>query len=529
MGRLLRKILIPIIVLSTLVGLPIGLVYGCFYSKDRVEDIVYDENFSNEKYLKNIAVNSFESTTTDHSISLNITKEDINNLINQAVLEQSWFPKEYVDQTCISIEDGQYVFTIGAKFKKIFSTVVKLYTKLEHREINNKKAFVFNVVNCRIGNLNKMDDLAISIMSNYLSDEDLTNSLKESGLNINVDLSNKRIVYYEDNLINDIVKLTSEAPNNDIQLIISILKDFLNNEYIDFDFEKSINLKIDLEPFADNKYGLIDDSKSQNLDLTKYADNVVTLYQNNIIEPDYFRYMFQYFIFGYEKSGDEIKEYVKDKDFSCVGINNTMLYQGDLKYSHRELMDIIGEQETNISDLMSGGVISFMNETQANEYIAGSGFIGYTFLLTDYDYTNVNFISIDNFYCNMFRKDDVGYLDIVSGVNFNGYETSVVFELAEDVSSCTNYEMGFKINNIYFGEYIVENELSDYLFKIMSDCLQNDETICVDYETKTIVIDFNQSLTDEIKNAVSLIGTPKMRIEGEGIEDNNGRVVAYIE
>ena len=33
-----------------------------------------------------------------------------------------------------------------------------------------------------------MDDLAISIMSNYLSDEDLTNSLKDSGLNINVDL-----------------------------------------------------------------------------------------------------------------------------------------------------------------------------------------------------------------------------------------------------------------------------------------------------------------------------------------------------
>ena len=237
MGRLLRRILIPIIVLSTLVGLPIGLVYGCFYSKDRVEDIVYDENFSNEKYLKNIAVNSFESTTTDNSISLNITKEDINNLINQAVLQQSWFPKEYVDQTCISIEDGQYVFTIGAKFKKIFSTVVKLYTKLEHREINNKKAFVFNVVNCRIGNLNKLDDLAISIMSNYLSDEDLTNSLKDSGLNINVDLSNKRIVYYENDVINDIVKLTSEAPNNDIQLIISILKDFLNNEYIDFDFE----------------------------------------------------------------------------------------------------------------------------------------------------------------------------------------------------------------------------------------------------------------------------------------------------
>ena len=51
MGRLLRRILIPIIVLSTLVGLPIGLVYGCFYSKDRVEDIVYDENFSSEKYF----------------------------------------------------------------------------------------------------------------------------------------------------------------------------------------------------------------------------------------------------------------------------------------------------------------------------------------------------------------------------------------------------------------------------------------------------------------------------------------------
>ena len=513
-----------------LVVLPVTAIYGFFY--DTTENpVTYDRTYEPANFFTDIFSNAVDNTKTTHKIEAKVTQQDLNNFLYATLIKNENFPNQLLDQVYMEVEGDNYIFNVSVTPASFFSTKLKLYTKLSFElDSDGDEAFIFTITNCKIARVGKLDNLAVKIAKNYISDEELQDYVNKAGVNVKVSLEQKKISYKEKDLIKDIDKFVSTDSKN-ANLLINVITNFLEKDYVSFDFHNEVDIYADLEPFAENKYGLLDDTKSQNLDLDRFSQALPDLYAKGIIDPEHYNQVFKYFVYGYDEMDSDTKTYLDDKNFtSVIGTTPNNLYKGTIQTDHKDLLEVIDANTTAYNDIVYNGKkeISFMTEEQANQYIAGSGFIGYTYLLTNHDKSDVNYIVIDNFYCNLFREDSVGYFPIVAGLNFNGYETSIAFDMREEPTLCSGYRMGFKVENIYFGEYKTEDTLTDFLFKLMSDSLANDKTLIIDYDARTICVDFTEALSADTKSAVAGIGTPSMRIEGTGLNDNDGKVVAYI-
>ena len=523
------------IVFTVLVVAPIATVYGFFYENSK-NPIEYNDGFDANTFFLDTFANSVENTANDHKIKIEVTEQTLNDFLYSMIGQIDGFPKKTINQVYVQIKDGKYTFNIGVYAGKLFSTKIKIATKLNFIENGEgNKCFEFGIDNIKIARAGHLESLGFEVASTLISDDTINDALSDSGIHMKVSLADKKIIYSEADLVKDISKNLGKGGDNDTDLLINVLEGFLEKGYVDCNFEDSIQVYANLEPFAkldDSSKELFDVSKEGAVNFTPFVEALPQLAADGIIDSDHYNQVFKYLSYGYNKVDDETKAYVIDKNFANLGIYENgytnQTYPGIVNNDNNKLKDVVLEQTADLSTLHEGSIVSFMTEEQANKYIGGCGFVGYSYLLTNTDKTDVNYIAIDNFYCNLFRNsNNEGCFPLVAGLNFNGYETRIGFDLVEDPSLCVGYKMGFKVKDIYFGEYTTSNVLSDFLFKLMADNLTDDPTLQIDYAAKTISVDFTDALQQSTKDYVESIGVPQMQILGNGIEDN-GQVCAVI-
>lgn len=499
--------------------LPISLAFILFFDNSKNPKEYQKVDLNN--YFKDVLVSSLNDTKDTKKINISINEQDINNLLHSTLTKENGIPTDVISQIYIDIKDDQYIFNLGVRVTG-FATKIKLYTELKAEKIEGEDYYTFAIKNCKIGRTSNLTNIAFKIVSNYVSNEDIKNALEKNGLHMEVNLKEGFIKYKEADILNDINAFVNKNDSNN--LLFSIMDDFLKLDYLTLDFNSKISASIDLVPFQNDPNGFLTKEKEQNLSLDESISKLKTLYANGIIESEKFSNVYQYFIYGYNNSDDETKAYLSTKDLSSIGISNVQDYEGIIKKENKPLSEIIGDK-VQLSDLLNPDGFTFMSEDEANEYIAGKGFIGYSYLLCNSTNEIINYITVDNYYCNIFNKNDIGYLSIVAGINFNGCETYVIYSLKN--TSSDKYKMTFSTENIFFGQYNSNDNLGDFLFNLMASSLEGDSTIKIDYASRNITIDFESSFSQEVKDAIDAAGEPYVYIEGDSI-NSDGRVVAKI-
>ena len=290
---------------------------------------------------------------------------------------------------------------------------------------------------------------------------------------------------------------------------------------------------MDLKSLKTNEY-VTDDAehiKVQHDDVgTQCRDKLVQLVNENQFDQsdqkvfgNNLKIVFSYlFSGGYDKLNEDSKALIDSIDFTTVGITDKEAYEGfGLNNSDSYLNDKMKEGLLTFDDLEDKKTeVTILNEKDLNNYIAGRNVIGFTTLMhrqTEESY-KINYMTVDNFYSNIYHDGDEQIAEFVCKININGYPTSLTFVSTADVGN-DSIVFTIKDDGVKYGE-VATNELTESFFNIITAALNNgDSTISAattEEGKRTITMHFT-NIIDEAKTAMKASAETKYGMYGEAV------------
>jgi hypothetical protein len=504
-------------VVFALLILPVGTFYALFYDGTQ-SDMEVDADFSKEKFVNNLMVDSLDNTVTNKELELTITQDNLNQLIyaSTSFAKEGRF-KDYIHNYYIDITDTTYDFYVEVQMP-IFKTKICITTILEDYDDPDNHlndAFTFKIEDVRMGHVNGMTNIAKKILNNYVSADTLETAIQESGLTMSVDFENMKITYKHIDLFKDLKKLLGDD-SGESALYFNAVTEFVNNNLFNFNFndEKAIKASVNLTSLAINDL-YCTPIKNLNIPLEDYCTTLKNMLNDGAIDDTHASIIFSYLLLGYADMDDDTKTYLATCDFSSYGIADVTTYTGYPLHHDDDIEKILKDQITPAGIAM--GKIGQINEDQINEVIKSTKVVGYSFLLyfKQNNQYKVNYITLDNFYINILN--DKMYLNI--GLNLNGYETSIVFIATP--TDCTNYRLNFSLDKAYFGNYQISDDFEDIFLGIVDEAIDAESWIGLTKESKTLYIDFSSPINNSgYKSLIDAYGTVDIKCIGESLEDN---------
>ena len=224
---------------------------------------------------------------------------------------------------------------------------------------------------------------------------------------------------------------------------------------------------------------------------------------------------------GYESLSEERKALIDSINFETVGISNVELYKGfGLNNSANYLTEKMTDSLMTFDDLEhSKTEVTILTEKDLNNYIAGRNVIGFTTLMhrqTEDSY-KVNYMTVDNFYSNIYHDGDEQIAEFICKININGYPTSLTFvsnaEIDNDSIVFTIKDDGVKYGNVS------APELNTQFFNVIKGALTNGDATISAEETdgkKTITMHFS-NIVEEAKKQMKASAELKYGIYGETV------------
>ena len=525
---LITIVFFVILSISILVTLPIagavGLgIGGYFLMYDgKTEQIEIDENFDMKAYGEEFLLSSFDDAEQTKKIQVVVTKDVVNNLLYQALnsfnleeLTKGYVKNDLLNKAYLTIDGNDYHFYVDINAKvadfSLLKTRVHLTTTLYEKYSTN--SFVFKIKDIAFGKLYGMKGLAKKALTTFVKDEMINEFISKIGLSLQYNQSNLSISYAKNDIINDLIKITGATDN----MYIDVAKALLNKNLINFDFgsDSLIEGYVDLTKLQTNEYvtDTIDQVIVNSHDVvTNCKDKVIQLMNDgkigHEISTENLTNIFQFLFLGYEGSSDQIKDTITPIDFSSVGINDVTTYKGfDLTCNNELLLNRMSST-VNTASLMHGGTdVCRLTEEDINEYIRGSSLVGYTTILNRFNKDGefkLNFVTIDNFYCNIYQDAYNGYqptVDFIVKINLNGCPTSLAFSTIIPEDGLKNNSITFAVKDIKYGEMGGE-DLVNMFFGIISSALDGgDSSISANQDKHTITFNFS-AIIQEAKQSV---------------------------
>lgn len=521
----------PLVILGIL-GLVVGVIYGCFYDSS-IQQVNVKDDMALQEVMNRTIVDSLSMTEEDDKVSIVLDEDDFNQLLHNAYLEMDDQIKTYVKQICVDVNKNVFTFYVSAKVP-MFQTRLALETTI----VEENGEIVFNITNLKLGRIGGLFDFAKSILSNVVNDNLFNDLFAKAGLNIKSDLANKRFTYNETTLVNDI-KLLAGA-NGDMETFTPFIDTFFDKGLVDFDFENhnGIGVIIDISSLEHNEeYDFCLSEDHLDLDLIKYRDHITTLLNNRTILPTYIDECLSYLIHGYSDVDEGEFKTLIDNDttiFSEIGINNTKTYIGldlpvGLKISD-SFEQYMSENYANLQHSIENHekcTLTLVDEKDIDNFLKSSPCIGHAtslYYLDDDGKYVVNFIAITDMYCNIVNDELYFILDI----SFNGCVTKIILDMSID--SCTNQQFTLKANKILYGVQEIDDHLLEYVFNLMFQAFKKDSTTSINPTAKTITINYSSALQQSgIQALLNLAGTYTIntKLVGDTLEEH-GKIILSL-
>lgn len=488
-----------LIFLLIVVVLPIATFFGLFFDPTR-NPINVDPDMEINEMFSSSLVDSLENTTDpgDERVDLVITQDDLNQLLYAVTSSSPDDVKKYVPQLDVKIDGEKYDFYINLSFG-FFKSKVIIKTLISEDDVNG--AFVFQIRDIALCRLQGLLSFTASIVSRYITD-DYIEGILDDYLHLEISIKDRMIVYPQANLIADIQNLTGAGST---PLYFSIISELLGKNILDFDFDGQLQAKLVLTQLMDNDY--IDGG--YNLDLTTVLDAAADdteakMEDGTILATD----------------SAAIKT-----NFDTYFDNNSGIPPSDdpatIMLTH--IPDFSSYTLPQITAFKSSPdpTLSYITEAELNGYLANIDFIGTTFIVSAYidEVATVQYITVDNLYCNFVSNVEGDFIYFGIGLNINGCQTNVVFVTEYDSSapsSGSSVAMKFITRQILYGEIVIfdseettiteaEGQLVSALFDMIATALAGNETMSIDKDDLSINIEF--TFDSVVQTAINLLNS----------------------
>ena len=488
-----------LIFLLIVVVLPIATFFGLFFDPTR-NAINVDPDMEINEIFSSSLVDSLDNTTDpgDERVDLVITQDDLNQLLYAVTRSSPDDVKKYVPQLDVKIDGEKYDFYINLSFG-FFKSKVIIKTLISEDDVNN--AFIFQIKDISLCRLQGLLSFTASIVSNYITD-DYIEGLLDDYLHLEINIKERMIIYPEANLMADIQNLTGEGST---PLYFSIISELLGNNILDFDFDGQLQAKLVLTQLMDNDY--IDGG--YNLDLTTVLDSAADdtedkMENGTIIATDSAAIKTNFDTYFNDNSG------IPPSDDPAT-----------IMMTH--IPDFSSYTLTQIASFKSSPdpTLSYITEAELNGYLATIDFIGTTFIVSAYidEVATVQYITVDNLYCNFVSNVEGDFIYFAVGLNINGCQTNVVFVTEYDSTaslSGSSVAMKFITRQILYGELVIfdseettisesEGQLVSALFDMIATALAGNETMNIDKDDLSINIEF--TFDTVVQTAIDLLNS----------------------
>ena len=498
------------------VGLGVG---GYFLVRDtRTEEVQYDENFDIKAFGENVLLSSIDNTEQKKKIEVVVTKDDVNNLLYKATssLNIQDLTKGIINKAYINIEGNDYHFYIDVD-AKVIKTRVHLTTTLYEKYSTN--SFVFKIKDISFGNLSGLKGVTKKILNRFVTEEMVNQFIEGTKLSLKYNAKNLSITYAKEDILKDISAMTG----NNNGMYMDVVQAMIKQELINFNLasDNFIEGYVDLTKLHTNEYvtddpgqivvnshDVVTNCKEKTLELIRTNPTFV----NSTPSTEVLTAIFKYLFLGYDGSDASVKSIIDSIDFSYIGITDKTTYKGfDLVTDEQHLINRMSST-INPNAIMYGGTdICRLTETDITEYVRGRSVVGYTTLITRTDPSTgelkLNFVTIDNFYCNLYQDPDnnnKATADFIVKINLNGYPTSLAFSALFPSKTLNDNKLTFTVKDIKYGEMGGE-DLTNLLFEIIASALSGgDSSISANKEDHTISFNFTE-----------IINSAKQQVETE--------------
>ena len=488
-----------LIFLLIVVVLPIATFFGLFFDPTR-NAINVDPDMEINEIFSSSLVDSLDNTTDpgDERVDLVITQDDLNQLLYAVTSSSPDDVKKYVPQLDVKIDGEKYDFYINLSFG-FFKSKVIIKTLISEDDVSN--AFIFQIKDISLCRLQGLLSFTASIVSNYITD-DYIEGLLDDYLHLEINIKERMIIYPEANLMADIQNLTGEGST---PLYFSIISELLGKNILDFDFDGQLQAKLVLTQLMDNDY--IDGG--YNLDLTTVLDSAADdtedkMENGTIVATDSAAIKTNFDTYFDDNSG------IPPSDDPA-----TIMLTHIPDFSSYTLPQITAFKSS------PDPTLSYITEAELNGYLANIDLIGTTFIVSAYidEVATVQYITVDNLYCNFVSNVEGDFIYLAVGLNINGCQTNVVFVTEYDStapSSGSSIAMKFITRQILFGEVVIfdsaettisetEGQLVSALFDMIASALAGNETMSIDKDDLSINIEF--TFDTVVQTAIDLLNS----------------------
>ena len=498
-----KKVIWPWAVLITLllvVAIPVGLVYGLFFD-DSTKEVTLQEGQTGQSIGNRVIVDSLDPAPEEHHIHAVVTENDVDNLIHYG-LEESHFSSKIVKKAYVRVDKNRYKFYADIDLT-YFKTRIRFDTILSESGDN----FIFSIQEITIGRVGGFKKISESVAAAFINENSINNFIAKTGLSMKYEEKETRFVYKKVDVVDDMNNLIS---TKEVDLYLSIVKNMVADNMVTYKLQTDdfLDADIDLVPLTTN--GVVDDSHLlvNAQDVTNQVQKkLITLanakkYDPNVIDS---RIVFQYLFAGWEGTGSEERVLIEPIDMSLIGITDKTAYKGfDLVDNTYSLQDVL-DDSVNVEYLVSKNSsinkkVSTLKESEINKYLASRNIVGYTTLLSRWDGTayKANYITIDNFYCNLYTGQIEGVVrpisEFVAKININGYHTSMTITSYAGDDMAQGKDMVYTISDVKYGTAGAENMKKDIISILSSSLNEGDGVMVAIGADNTVRFRFEQNL-----------------------------------
>ena len=503
-----RKWIIPLVAATLLVATPIALIYGFLYD-NKTTTFVHDEEFDVNNATYYSAVDALDNTKATKQINLNISSDIFNELLYMkfATISDA-LPVELKDiftNLYLETTESNYNFVIDINLKNLFKTRIKIVTTLAN---------------------------------DFTSDEFILGLFDGIGLSFEVDMSQRKIIYYKEKIPADISSFVS----NQNDLYAGIMAEFFARNLFSAKFAKTgLVGVIDLESLTTNNDFLTKEKENDVL-WESYETLSEQLINDNVFVHEDVNNVYNYMLYGFEKADSTFKdkfttEVINTLKAEPYSISDPITYKGVFtnetdKEEHKIVvpeLTLVEKLRANVdvTKIATTHEIGRVSEDDLNLVLNSSNIIGNNFLLEKYakvddEYKQkINSFTITNFYGNIIKD----HIKLVVDISINGLDTYVCIDAK--YLSFENYKVTYDLNEIYYGEEVASDDFKGLMFDLVEAALDNDSNFSFNKTNRTITIDFIDSISDPlVLSAINAVGKAKFSSTGDSLESAGELILA---
>lgn len=456
-----------IVILSVFVGLPlisVGIFYACFYDGNFTPRRG-ESGYPTEKMFKQIMVDSFDDTTTDHEIRVRVTEDNINQVLRNA-LDGMGDTQGIVNNIYVAI-GNTYDFTMEVNIFNFFKTKFTVATALHIDDTN----ITFGIADITVGRIHGMNALVSSALKN-VSEADINKAFHDSGIDMTVDFTNLRIVYPIENFYANLSKmLGSESTYSSMFKEMVINKD-LRTFYPIKDRALECAINLEAMKLTDDITGITGYNVPHGyLDsVINYAKTTVgaLLGDASITESD-LNTVVKYYMLGYDRLSTEeantIDSYLGSGSIPTV--DDTKIYHSGV--TENDQLKKIAEkqiQEQILEDPTRNTITVQVTNDQIDKMFKESSIIGTSFpfgRVVSEGEGKIHIMSLSRI--TSFIKGN--NLFVVISVNISGYEIDLALKTTFESALETYGTVKFSVSDMYLGSVVVNSDTKAALMSLI--------------------------------------------------------------